>query len=137
MLTKNPKTHIIIFKDWSQLNITKAQYDFYREEVGLKKHNEFIKIDDIDTKEILFEWRCSEIKEFKERKQDRSMQEKRFVCDFWWRHPLSQMWECDCDKEYKCMWFQFRDRLKEMWYTIDYASDITSEMQIAYKKKYL
>jgi len=136
MLTKNQRTHIIIFKDWRKINVTKTQAEFIEQELELKKHNEFITIDDIDTKQVLFKWRCSEIKEFQERNTDSSLANANAVCDFWWRHPIQWFPDnCTCAKDFDCMRFQFQFKLEEMWYKIEYASDITEEMRAAYKQQ--
>jgi len=134
MLTNNPKTHYIILWDKSQINITKAQYDFYKEEVELKKHNEFITIDDSDTKEILFEWRCSEIKRFVERKSSTNSWWYRYICSFWNKHHISE--SCECSKEFDCLWIIFKWRLQDMWFEVFYDSDINNEMRTAYKQRY-
>ena len=97
MLLTKPKTHLIIMKDWTKFNITEAQYELYREEIWMKKHNEFITINDIDTNEILFEWRCSEIKEFKTKWQSKYY-DSVWICTKWWRHPV--LWfpnNCNCN----------------------------------------
>ena len=82
MITTHKRNFIIIFKDKTQLNITEAQYNLYREEIKIKKYSDFITITDIDTKEIIFEGRCNEIKEFKQRKTDTSLASKVYVCDY-------------------------------------------------------
>jgi len=123
--------------DWEKINITKAQAELYRSEVELKQHNNFITINDIDTDEILFDWRCSEIKRFVERKQDKGTQWAVFICSFWVRHPLSMGWACECKKEFKTLWILFKDRLKEMWYKVFYDDDITEEMRLEYLQKYV
>jgi len=132
MLSINKRTHKIQFRDWSHINITTAQYEFYRDEVELKKHNEFITIEDIDTHDIIFEWRCSEIKEFQQINKDSSLSWAVYICDYGTRHPISMWGECECVKKYACMWFQFKDRLKILGYKINYAKDITKDMQRAY-----
>jgi len=135
MINKNVKTHNIIMKNWEILKITKAQYEFYKEEINLKKFTDFIIINNIDTDEILFEWRCSEIKRFEKIKFDKWYQQTMFVCDWWTRHQLSQV--CNCWKKFDCLWFQMKDRLNEMWYNIKYPSDITLVMQNKYINKFL
>jgi len=135
MITTNIKNYIIIFRNWTQISITKAQYNLYRDEIEMKKHNDFITINDIDTNEILFEWRCNEIKEFKERKQDPSLYGAVYICDFWTRHSVSEWWECNCWKDFDCIWITFKDKLKTMWYKINYNSDITREMILQYKQQ--
>ena len=135
MLTKNPRTNIILLKDWRKINVTKAQSEFIEEEINLKKHNELITIEDIDTKEVLFKWRCSEIKEFSERKQDKSLWEKVWICGFWRRHNL--VWfpdNCNCKEEFNCLPITFKYWLKENWYNINTDADITSSMRNAYKQ---
>lgn len=140
MITTNTRTHYIIIKQWvkdvKRIWITKSQYQLYKDEVEIKAYNAFITINDIDTNEILFEWRASKIDWFWEFTVDKTLAERNWVCSFWHRHPISTAWECSCAKEYKTLWFIFKDKLKEMWYNIFYDSDITQEMQTAYKQKY-
>lgn len=138
MITNNKRTHIILLWDWSKINITKAQYDLYREEVWMKKHNEFITITDIDTWETIFEWRCSEIKRFEERKQDTTIWDKNWVCSFWWRHNV--IWfphNCECWKKFNCLWLVFKDKLKVIWFKFTYDIDITEQMRNDYKEYYM
>lgn len=56
---------------------------------------------------------------------------KVYVCDFGHRHFLNQ--KCKCLKEYRTLWIIFKEKLKELWYEINYNSDITVEMQKKYK----
>lgn len=137
MLTNNKRTHYILLWDWTKINITKAQYDLYREEVWMKKHNEFITINDIDTNEIIFEWRCSEIKRFSERITDNS-HTYNAVCSFWWRHNIALFPEnCQCSKEFNCLWIVFKDKLEAIWFKVFYDTEITEDMRTAYKKHYM
>ena len=134
MITKNVRTHFILLVDWSRINITQAQAEFYQQEVELKKYNEFISITDIDTNEILFNWRCNEIKRFEKRKQTNNSWYN-FVCDFWNRHPISMKWLCNCQKEFWVMGFQFHDWLRDNWYNFVYTCDITEEMRQEFKNR--
>ena len=136
MITKNIRTHTILLTDGSRINITKAQAELYEDELRMKKYTDFIKIHDIDTDEVLFNWRCNEIKKFIEKKQDTTLWEKVWVCEFGGRHPLSWQWFCKCQKDFGCYWFQFKDRLIELWFNVSYYSDINQEMKIRYKQKY-
>jgi hypothetical protein len=54
-LTKNIRTHIIELADKTSIHITQSQYDLYKQEVQIKKHNEFMEIRDIDTDKIVFD----------------------------------------------------------------------------------
>lgn len=130
MLTKNQRTHLICFKDDSRISITKSQYELYRDEVGTRKHNEFITIRDIDTDEILFEWRCNEIKEFKQRSFWTHTYNA--ICDFWARHPIRE-WEynCECEKQWKYTGDKLKAFVSEK-YNVSYPQDIT----IAMKKEF-
>jgi len=138
MLTKNVKTHYILIKEWDRnqikkIPLTRAQYELYEQELSMKKHNEFFKIHDIDTQEIIFNGRANKVEWFEEIKIDKSLWEKRVVCSFGGRHSI--VWfpdNCKCKDKFKCMWLQFQDKLRELGYSIDYSSDITPEMQQAY-----
>jgi len=138
MLSINVRNYQVFFKDWASLSITKAQYELYREEIAMKKHNEFIKMLDIDTDEVVFDWRCADIKEFKQKNDWGYSVWKSVICSWWTNHPLSWYPEsCKCMKEYDCLWFKMKDRLEEMWYKVQYVSEITKEMQMKYKQKYI
>ncbi len=102
MLTKNTRTHYILIKDWDRnqikkISITEAQYNLYKDELSIKKYSDFFEITDIDTQEILFEWRASKIEWFEKIKRDPSLVDKVWVCTKWGRHSLIGAWEnCDC-----------------------------------------
>lgn len=142
MITKNVRTHYILIKQWEKndilkIPITNAQYNLYKEELSIKKYNEMITINDIDTEEIVFEWRANKIEWFTEIKKDETLSQKRVVCEYWKRHNIQ--WypkNCTCKEEIWCIGFMYHDRLKEMWYKISYPSDITEEMRIAYINKF-
>ena len=136
MLTKNQRTHYILLVDWTQINITEAQYELYKSEVELKQHTKFITINDIDTDEVLFEWRCSEIKRFVERKQDISIQSKAWICSFCVRHTFNWFpYNCTCKKKYNTLWIIFLDEIKAMWYNISSYYQITEEMRETYENR--
>ena len=137
MLTNNIRDHIITFADWSRINVTSTQAEFIEQEIQLKKHNEFIKIEDVDTQEILFNWRCNEIKRFEQRKSDPTLQNAWRWCGFWVFHPISNAWACECKKEFKTVPILFKSRIKSMWFEFDYEKQITEEMRLAYWRKFL
>jgi hypothetical protein len=138
MLTKNQRTHYILIKEWEKnqikkIPITKAQHDLYEEELQTKKHNDFFKVHDIDTQEVIFNWRASRVEWFEDIKRDSSLQEKRWVCDYWTRHEI--VWfpdNCNCKNKFWTLSILFKDELKKLWYNIFYNSDITKEMQEDY-----
>lgn len=141
-LSKTIKTHYILVREWEKnqikkIPITTAQFNLYEEELQTKKHNDFFKIEDIDTQEVLYNGRASKIEWFEQIKKDTSLQGAVWICSFWTRHPLSMAWKCNCSKEYDTLWILFKDKLKELWYNVSYDNDITFEMQQAYKNKYL
>lgn len=140
MLSKNKRTHYILIRqgdknDISKFPITRAQYDLYEEELSMKKHNDFFKIQDIDTNQVVFNGRANKIEWFEEIKIDPSIAGARWVCDFWRRHSISQQ-SCDCSKEFDCLWIVFKSRLEEMGYKVPNNKSITEEMRAEYKKKY-
>lgn len=136
MLTKNMRTHYITLTDWTVFNITKAQAELYQQEVELKKHNEFMQIEDIDTKQILFNWRCSEIKRISERQSLGHTYNA--ICDFWKRHPIiNWAFECSCEMEFWYTWRELRDYMREkhnMIYPRDFTSEHRKEFYL-YKKE--
>ena len=140
MLNTNIKTHYILIKEWKyneikKIAVTSAQYELYREELEIKPFNALMTIHDIDTNEILYEWRANKIEWFEKIKKDIWLTQAVFICSFWVKHPLSMWWNCNCSKEFNTLWISFKDKLKEMWYEINYDSDITEEMRLAYKKQ--
>lgn len=133
MITKNIRDHYILFNDWTRIAITKAQSELYQSEIELKKYSDFIKIHDIDTDEILYNWRCSQIKNFWKNEKNEI---KQTSCRCWYNelHPLiSFPYNCICQKKYKCFDFQFVDKINELGYNINFYYEITNEM----KEKYL
>ena len=129
-LTNNLRTHILVLRDWRQFNITKQQYWLIRMDRQDNKRSDFFTLTDSDTNEVLFDWEYWDIKEFKERKIDKDLGEKRWVCSFWTRHSV--IWfpdNCECSKKFNTLWIMFKDELKKLWYNINYDSDITEEMQ--------
>jgi len=141
-LSKNLRTHKIILQDWEELHITQAQYELYREEVQLKKPNEFITIYDIDTDKILYDGKVIWIKEFKHKNTKVIDNENLYWrCDYWLQHKVDRVNEifdeCTC---YKKIWIipqEFFKRLKEMWYWELLPYEVTNEIIKAYKNKYL
>jgi len=141
-LSKNLRTHKIILQDWEELHITQAQYELYREEVQLKKPNEFITIYDIDTDKVLYDGKVMWIKEFRHKKKTNIDNENRYWrCDYWLQHKVDRVNEifdeCTC---YKKIWIipqEFFKRLKEMWYWELLPYEVTNEIIKAYKNKYL
>ncbi len=141
-ITKNVKTHYVLVKEWQRndikkIAITNAQYELYKEELWTKSYSSFFTIHDIDTQEILFEWRASKIDWFEVIKKDKELIHKFWRCSFWVKHPLSMHEWCECAKEYNTLWLLFVDKIKELWYDIKTNRDITDEMRLTYKQKYL
>lgn len=135
-LTNNLRTHILVLRDWRQFNITKQQYWLIRMDRQDNKRTDFFTLTDADTKEVLFDWEYWDIKEFKERKVDKDLWEKKWVCSFWTRHSV--IWfpdNCDCDKKFKTLWILFKDEIKKLGYKVNYDSDITKEMQDHYLRE--
>lgn len=141
MLSTQIKTHYILIKEWEKnqikkIPITTAQYELYKEELQTKKHNEFFQVDDVETKEVLYDGRASKIDWFEEIKRDPTLNWKRWICSFWTRHSV--IWfpdNCDCDKKFKTLWILFKDEIKKLGYNVNYDSDITKEMQDHYLRE--
>ena len=139
MLNTNVKNYSIQLKDWREFWLTKNQYDVYKMEQEDRKFNDPLEIVDIDTWKMLFDWKWSEFKEFKQ-KADSNLWNKIYYCDFWRKHSitvLQQSDSCDCKKEFDVVPAFFKFRLKEMWYTLGDSKNITDEMRNAYINKYL
>lgn len=141
MLSNKIITHRVIIrnadgKGVTKYPLTKDMYVNYRLAKSDRKIWSTIWITDIDGNKLR-EIDPIKLEEFEEVVINPSIAEKRWVCSWWNRHPLSMLWECSCNKEFDCLSFQMKDRLKEMWYNIQYSTDITEEHRIAYKKKYL
>ena len=137
MLTKNIKTHYILIKEWDRngikkIPLTQSQYELYEEELQTKKHNDFFKIHDIDTQEVLFNGRASKIDSFEEMKLDPSWNSAAFICSFWTKHPLQG--ECWCKKKFDTLWILFIPELEKLWYKVANCQRITKEMQDHYLK---
>jgi len=140
MLSTHIKTHYILIKEGEKnqikkIPITTSQYELYKEELQMKKHNDFFQIDDIETKQILYDGRANKIDWFEEIIRDKELSEKKWVCSFWTKHPV--VWfpnNCNCSEKFWVLWITFKDELKKLWYNINYDSDITEEMQNHYLK---
>ena len=140
MLTKHKRTHYILVKQWDRgeikrIPITKAQYDLYEEELQTKKHNDFFKIHDIDTQEVVYNWRASKIEGFEEIKTDPTLSNRKVICEYGSHHNF--IWfpsNCDCSHKFWVIPVIFKDRLREMWYIINASANITEEMQIKFLK---
>ena len=136
MLSKNIRTHILILNDWREINITKEQYSTIRLRSEDAKYSDPLTIKDIDNGEIVYDGKMWAIKEFSERKQDNTLQSKQWICSYWWRHPVS--WfpnNCDCRKKFKVLPCVFIDKLKDMWYKLDFDYQITNEMRDNFLKE--
>ena len=130
-LTRNIKTHLIVLKDGRTFPLTEQQYKVHKLEQEDKKINDSLEIINIDTKELVFDWKWTEFKEFRKRKiVDNSS--KVIYCDYWTKHSLEeyQYWEwCKCYNIYGVIWWTFKKALQKLWYQIRYNKDITEEMQ--------
>ena len=141
MLSTNIVTHKVIVKnpDWKWITkypLTKEMYADYKIAKNDRKVWDTIWLTDIDWKRIR-ELDPIKFEEFEEVKTDSSMNEKVWICAFWNRHPMHMAGDCECSKEYDCLAIMFMPRLKELWFTINYPSEITKSMQLAYKQKNL
>ena len=141
MLTRNIRTHYILIKEWTnqikRIAITKSQYELFEEELSTKKHNEFFKIHDIDTWEIVFNGRANKVEWFEEKKDIWAWANDYWICSYWLYHKLGWFPDnCNCQERCWVWPAKFRTRLQEMWYSIDNDRDITKEMRTAYKAKY-
>ena len=134
MITKNIRTHKVILTDWRTLSITKSQYGFFIEQMQMLWYNDFLEIHDIDTQKLFYNWKKSWIKEFIEIANNTNNQWRRFICDFWVRHPISQAWHCNCTEEFWCFRFEFHNWLNEKWYKFFYNIDIKQDRIDEYKK---
>jgi hypothetical protein len=134
MITTKIRTHAIVLWDGTKFQITRWQYEFYKQEVQLKKHNEFITIEDIDTREIVFEGRCSEIKRFQEKNNNASTEDIRLVCWYGNKHAIQE--ECKCYDKFKCWAWRFKKWAKVNYPNVFYDSDLTTEMQDAFIEHY-
>lgn len=127
MITTKIRTHAIVLWDGTKFQITRWQYEFYKQEVQLKKHNEFITIEDLDTREIVFEGRCSEIKRFEEKRSSAITEDIRLVCWYGNKHRISE--ECKCYDKFNCWAWRFKKWAKVNYPNVFYDSDLTIEMQ--------
>lgn len=141
MLSNKVVTHRVIVRNadgkWiTKYPLTKDMYVNYRLAKSDRKIWSTIWITDIDDNKLR-EIDPIKLEEFEEVIIDPSVVDKRWVCSWGNYHPLFMLGECSCQEEFDCIWLDMKDRLNEMWYNIQYPSDITNEMQVAYKNKYL
>ena len=137
-LSKNIRTHKMILSDWRVFHLSFTQYQKFKLLLLDSKYSDPLVITDCDSWKIVFDWKISAYKEFQQINTWNFKGTRGVICSWWTKHPLEWYSDnCTCWKEYDCLWFQMKDRLEEMGFKTTYSSDITSEMQTAYKKKYL
>jgi hypothetical protein len=99
-----------------------------------------MEIRDIDTDKIVFDWRCSEIKRFREKERSNTKEEwdDYWICDYRLRHPYinGKINNCDCYDKIKIYPKEFKTRLQEMWLNSDIPKWKVNEIVWAYKVKY-
>ena len=114
--TKNFRSHIVIFRDWLEINITEQQYQSIRHDKENLKSQEMITIRDIDNWNILYDWEIGAIKQFKERKQSNCAWVN-WICWYWEFHAIWQ--KCECRSKFKISELDFRHRARKLYWTID------------------
>jgi len=138
-LSKNVRTHVVIFTDWREIQITNDQYINLKFKLKDNKFSDPLVIKDADSWEILFDGKCWAIKEFKHKKVDSWWWRLYWICDYWVRHLVID-WgcgNCECREKLWLHYTDFHNRLRDMWFTINYAKDVTDHMLRSYKSKYL
>jgi len=126
-ITKNQRTHILILRDWRQLNITQEQYWTIKLARQDWKRNDPLEVKDPDTWFIIYDWELGDVKEFKQRSFWTHTYNA--ICDFWARHPIRE-WEynCECEKQWKYTGDKLKDFVRDK-YNVSYPQDITIEMK--------
>lgn len=112
-------THMAILRDDRELPLTESQYQTWRLQKQDDKASSPITICDWPWLPIRYDWECGQCKEFKEIRQSESAKRK-YICDYWWRHPISE--SCECIKKYKLNPSQFREKMLKCG--IKYVSDV-------------
>lgn len=136
-LTQNIRTHIVLLNDWREIQITQKQYATLKLMLEDNKFSDPLVITDPDNWNILFDWKCWAIKEFKHKQWDNSEWDLYWICTYWLRHRIID-WECiscTCREKIWITDLEFLNILRDMWYKINYPKDVTDEMIRAYKIK--
>ena len=60
-----------------------------------------------------------------------------WICSSWKLHPWSYCWDCDCKKQYSLWTTILYNRMKNMWYDIKKEKDMTPEIRLEYRRKYI
>jgi len=141
MLSTQIATHKVIVKNpdlkWiTKYPLTKDMYVNYRLAKNDRQIWNTIWLTDLDWVRIR-ELDPIKFEEFEEIKPSKEYSKYNVVCSFWVRHPMSQYPNnCNCKDEFDCLWFAFKDKLKDMWYKIHYDSEISDFHRQEYKNKY-
>ena len=138
-LSKNIRTHILLLNDWREIQITNDQYVNLKFKLDDSKFSDPLVIKDVDTEEILFDWKCWAIKEFRHKTISNAwIWQDYWICDYRLRHIYLD-WKidnCDCYTKIKIFPKEFKKRLTEMWVNSDIPKWKVNEIVWAYKTKY-
>lgn len=123
-LTTNIRPWIIVLTDDREFHLTQPQYLELKDGYQSSKVSDLFMLTDADTKEFLYEWKYSSIKEFRQRKKKTI---ENYFCDFWEKHPIEE--ECYCKNKHLVFPWEFSSMRRQVFPKILYAQDLTEEQK--------
>lgn len=123
MLTTIIRDHKIIVgekEDKKEIYLTRQQYMILEQDFLDKSGQSPFSIKDPETWKKLYTGRLWDIKDWCGENKTSSSAWKRYVCDFWTRHPLNE--ECECRKKYGIDGCVFKEKMRN--FGIMYTADV-------------
>jgi len=125
VLTTNLRTHKAILKDWTELQLTKEQYENILNDKENKKYWEFIIIKCPDTWKVEYCWEIWQIKQLIEKEYSNA--KYKVICDYWNKHDLiNWQYNCDCKEKYWFSALDFKIYMRDKYWII-YMQDTTDD----------
>lgn len=124
------------YKPWyTEYPITEDEYS--RLKIAIEHKEPFTWIHDLDGNKVIEINAKRDIKKFIPIIHKQSAWKVQNICHFWVRHDRLPEWgyNCDCEKEFWCRDFQFKDKLREvLWFEFTHKSEITDKIRYKYKQ---
>lgn len=124
-LTTNHRSWYVILKDERQFGVTEEQYQTIFLADQDWKYNDSLIIKDVDTEEIVYNWKIWAIKEYKKIKKNTWW--IRYFCDFWVSHELRE--QCNCSDKFDINPWDFKENAKKVFWKL-YPEELTGNERI-------